>query len=132
MNEIKRSSKDTQFKHGNKASKGRPIGTKLIPDEVKQYNSKMIADTISKYITMEITELNEVIKNPNISVLDMFIARILATGVQKSDQAKLNFIFERMVGKVKDVIDHQSTDGSMSPKNLIVEFVDKDETPEVE
>lgn len=107
--------------------KGRPIGTKIVPDAVKKYNSVIIAETIAKYITMDIVQLNELIKDTSLPVLDMFIARILATGVAKSDQAKLNFIFERMVGKVPDKIDHMSSDGSMATKNLTVNFIDKDD-----
>jgi hypothetical protein len=107
--------------------KGRPVGTKIVPDEVKKYNSVIIADTISKYITMDLLQLNDVIKNPNLPVLDIFIARILATGVQKSDQAKLNFIFERMVGKVKDHVDVTSSDGSLAPNCLNINFIDKDD-----
>lgn len=95
--------------------KGRPSGTSHIPKEVKQYNSKIISEIMSKYITMDAAELEKIISDKSLPVIDIIIARILATSIQKSDSIRFNFILERMIGKVPDRIDHTSSDGTMSP-----------------
>ena len=74
----------------------------------------MIADCMSKYIGMSVEELGEVVKNSKLPVLDMLIARVLATGIQKADQSRFNFILERMIGKVKDEVDVTSNGNDLS------------------
>ena len=100
----KNGKKSTMFKPGNKASvgHGRPKGSVNVPPALKQMNAKIVSETMSKYINMDVAQLSEIIKDTSLPVLDMLVARILATGVQKSDQTRLNFILDRMVGKVPD------------------------------
>ena len=102
---------------------GRIVGSTVLPKEIKQYNSVSISHTMAKYISKTVAELAQFSKDKDLPVLDMLIVRILAKAIEKADQTRFNFILERMIGKVPDKIDHISSDGSLSPRCLKIEFV---------
>jgi hypothetical protein len=110
---------DHAFKKGQSGNPaGRRPGTTLIPKEIKVMGSKAIAESVAKYIGMGMDELYAVIKDPKAKVLDMMIAKICYESIRKGDQARLNALLDRMVGKVPDKIDH-TTNG----KSVMIQFV---------
>ena len=106
-----------QFEKGVSGNpNGRPKGTTLIPPELEVMNAKLISDTIAKYFDMDIGQLQEVIRHPETKMLDVMVCKIMYEAARKGDQAKMNALFERMVGKVAEKVDHTSSDKSMSPQ----------------
>lgn len=118
---------ECQFKKGMIANpNGRPKGTAVIPPGIKQFNSKMISEVMAKYISMDVAQLSEIIKDTSLPVLDMLVARILATGVQKADQTRFSFILDRMVGKVADKQEISQTTTSLTLEEYIKTLENKE------
>ena len=108
-----------QFKKGQSGNpNGRPKGTTLVPKELRTINNRLVAETMSKYLNCTAQELQDHFKDPATSALDLIILRVLVEGIRKADQAKMNAILERIIGKVPDKIDH-TTDG----KSVTIQFV---------
>ena len=123
----KKTKEECQFKKGMIANpNGRPKGTAVIPPSIKQFNSKMISEVMAKYISMDVAQLSEIIKDTSLPVLDMLVARILATGVQKADQTRFSFILDRMVGKVADKQEISQTTTNLTLEEYIKTLENKE------
>jgi hypothetical protein len=99
------------FALGNKAN---PKGGGAISPETRiirkitTENLKEIADVI---LDGNIEKLKEIITDPNSSVLKVWLAKAAATAIQKGDLGPLDTILNRSIGKVKDNINHSTSDG---------------------
>lgn len=89
--------------------KGRPkVSTQL--KEIKQLNANKLAELLNEFIHMDKQTLIERSKDPETSVFELIICSILKNAYDKGDQQRINFILDRLVGKVKDQVEH-SGDG---------------------
>lgn len=87
------------FEKGNKLSKGRP---RLDP-EAKQHvklTREKVELTFSRFIEMPIEELKAWILARQGSVLELMIARVIEKSIATGDHQRLNFLMDRLVGKV--------------------------------
>ena len=101
------------FKPGNP---GRPKGTPSLPKRIKEMNRAKIESLLRKYLSMTFEELGETAKDKKTSAIDLMIIKIITESIKKGDQTRLNFILDRMIGRVTDKLDVSSSDGSMSPQ----------------
>lgn len=90
-----------RFEKGNKAGKGRPpvpadlAGVQLLTqDHVKR--------KVTLFFEKPLDELRAIADSPSASSLDAIVAEILVKAKMYGDFARLNFLFERCIGKVKD------------------------------
>jgi hypothetical protein len=105
----------TSFKPGQS---GNPNGAPKLPPEVKEIRlltSQKITEMISKFIAATPEEIKAIATSPAATVLEIYIAKILMKGSNDGDTHRLDFLFNRVVGPVRQKIDHSSEDGSMSP-----------------
>lgn len=95
----------TSFKPGQS---GNPAGRPPHPPEIKQASqlSKTSFNAIlNKYLHCNASELEFVVTNPNIPVIDMVVCKILLESGNKGDHVRLNFLIERLLGKVKEEVE---------------------------
>ena len=91
------------FKKGEVANpKGRP----KVPEEIrmmKKFNREWVEVHITEMLKKSVTEIEEILKNKDHMSIDHFIARIILMGIIKGDSMRLNFLFDRVIGKVTNV-----------------------------
>ena len=90
-----------QFKKGAPPGPGRP----RLPDdlkELKELTKIALEKSVHKYTLMSIEELDKVSKDPNTIAIDRLILSILKQGIIKGDQQRATFLYDRIVGKVKE------------------------------
>lgn len=126
--EPNRPKNDTRFKPGNRASVGK--GRPKVPDELKakiRDNPLLTRDDfrfiIDKYMKLSTSAIQQEIQNPNLPAVEIMIAKIVAEGIKSGDTSKLNFLLDRHVGKVKEVIEQDITVRSVHEQ--IVDEIEK-------
>jgi hypothetical protein len=85
----------------------------------KMFNQLDLLRHCNDLIQMGQTELLKVAKDPDQPVIRVAVASILLHGIKKGDQARIEMILNRMVGKVKDIIDLSSSDGTMATQKQV-------------
>jgi len=112
--------KKYQFKPGQSGNPGGKI--KLPPDvrENKKYTAIAVTRLLNEFLNMSFEQIKERISAPGTPSLDLMIGKIVAEAVKTGDHARLNFIFDRMIGKVKETIEHKL------PKPTLVKLTDGD------
>ncbi len=91
------------FAPGN-ALGGRP----RLPGDVKEARRLTQIDlerTVNKYIYHDKDELKAAAAEPGTSMLDLIVISILAKAVQGGDPTRLDFLLNRVIGKVQDRIE---------------------------
>lgn len=95
------------YKKGNQYGKlgGRP---RKDPDvgAVMKINRTTVEACLAKYLGMPLEMLAVVMKDTTLPNIEHMVARIIYQGIKYGDQQKLNFLLERIVGKVRDQIEH--------------------------
>lgn len=101
----KRTAPGRPFKPGQS---GNPGGRPKLPEDVKQaklMNRIELTRLVNKLVRMTPDELTAAIKDSKASSMDIMIGRIIVKAVQQGDPVRLNFLLDRLVGKVKDEFD---------------------------
>ena len=96
-------------------------GRPRLSDEAKEYRKLTLDDYIklvTKTINMDVDQLNEVLKDKKATVLEKYVAKIAQLGGHGGDVNRLGFLLDRLIGPVKQKVDHTSSDGSMQPKGV--------------
>jgi hypothetical protein len=81
---------------------GNPSGRPPLPPELRDIvalSGQEVRRVIARYARMNRAELQEAIQKPEIPVLDLYIASILAQGIKLGDFARLAFLLDRTVGR---------------------------------
>lgn len=87
---------------------GHNIGRPKQPEDVREASNLSIVEaraTLSKYLKLTLTELEEAMKSRSIPSMDVWIARIVLLGLKNGDYQRLNFMFDRLIGKVTEKVD---------------------------
>ena len=91
------------FKTGHdKAGPGRP----KIPPEIRMASKltrRKLEAAMNRLLFKEKRELEDIIDSDFTTALDCALARILLLTARDGDQKRLDFFFDRLVGKVKEV-----------------------------
>lgn len=82
-----------RFKPGNPGG-GRPKGL-IRRDDIEA--------AITKFWKMTKAEVQAIIENPKATMGDLMIASVIAKAIDQGDQARVAFLLDRLVGKVKEV-----------------------------
>lgn len=101
------SGKGKPFEPGNKHGKGRP----KMPVEIKGLANLTKAEAtaaLSGVLKLNLEELELLVKDKTIPSLTQWAARIVLHGIKQGDQQRLNFMFDRLIGKVVDKVEHKS------------------------
>jgi len=114
-----------KFQPGNNANpKGRP---KLSFDhEMSRHLTKLkIESLISKYMDVPTEELKAILKNPGaLPSLEVYLVSVMAKGMTQGDVTRLEFLFNRSVGKVaeKQQVEHS---GSIIDTKTVTKTLEK-------
>jgi len=63
----------------------------------------------NKFISMTKEDLKAAVTNPNATMLELMVAKIVEQAISKGDQIRLTFILDRLIGKVPDKVEAQVT-----------------------
>lgn len=91
----------TPFKPGHPGGPGRPP----LPVEVREAKKMSKAEVDAKlcaFLGYTKGELEAIMKSPNSTMLELTVGSILLHAVKHGDASRLNFILDRVYGKVKD------------------------------
>lgn len=97
------------FKPGQKVPGcGRPA---LPPDvrEAKALQRNEVQILLTQMLEMDRSELQTIVNNPKEKAIRGLVASIVLHGIKKGDQMRMNFLLDRIVGKVKDEMEHTLT-----------------------
>jgi len=101
--------KGKPFKPGNSFGKGRP----KLPDDlagVQKLTPDIVQRIFAKFAMMTSVEMQAALKNPEATMIEIMVGSVVAKAAKEGDQSRFNFLLDRMVGKVKDVVEHQGAD----------------------
>lgn len=108
-------SKFEKGKSGNPA--GRPPMPKPI-QKLRKVSRDKIAKLCDKLTKIPIDEVERIYANPKTSSLESMLAGVISKAVRDKDQIALNALFDRMVGKVKDIQEYSARITQTSPNTL--------------
>ena len=106
-------------KNFEKGKSGNPNGapSKNVT-RARKLNKVLVTELLNKFINMSMKDLIVFIRNnvPNSKdtaafkgedpVIETMLASILVKAIQEGDQNRLNFIFDRLIGKVNDKVEY--------------------------
>lgn len=92
------------FEKGNPGGPGRP---KMPPDvkQAHQLSQNEIALILSELIKCDLDQLKAKLRDPKARVFDLAIASVLKFAIEKGDQMRIDFILNRLIGKVREPVD---------------------------
>ncbi len=116
----------TQFKPGNPGG-----GRKKTPEAVKKLQTAS-QEALVAMMKMSKEELAAKLADPKTDTTELMIGSIIAKAVKEGDQARLNFLWDRLFGKVKEVVeqttiakDYDPADYEEIPDNVLLKFAEK-------
>ncbi len=62
-----------------------------------------VSSVLGKFSNMSGTQLNEVLKDPKSTMLELMVAAVMAKAVKDGDPHRLDFLLQRSIGKVSDM-----------------------------
>lgn len=89
------------YQKGHPGGPGRPPHPPELK-EAKQYTRTEIEAVLTQALLLSDSELKLRLKDPDIRVLDKMVYTICAKGIDQGDPVRLNFLLDRIIGKVKD------------------------------
>lgn len=92
------------FKPGWEGGNGRP----RVPEDIKEARKITTIEVeriLTELMSMSPSELVQIKQNPKSTMLELMIHSILVNAVNKGDQQRLDFLLQRLIGKVKEKID---------------------------
>ena len=94
------------FKKGNPGGPGRP---RLEPElkAVQPLKKDEVRKRLTAYLRMNVGELEKIVDDKKRPSLDVWIAQLALKGIRDGDYTRMNFIFDRIVGRVKDEVEHK-------------------------
>jgi len=101
----------SQLKKFKKGHPGNPKGRPKIPDDLKRirkkYSKEVIQGMIAKCLDISVSKLEDILKNKENKIIDHLIGRVVLMGIVHGDHTRLNFILDRLIGKVTDKLEFE-------------------------
>lgn len=99
--------------------------TKTVPHDLRQARKLTKVEIeliINKYLYLPVGELSAAAIDPMIPTIETIVISILISAIKKGDHDRLNFVLDRLVGKVKEDVEHKVT---LSFHEQVVDFIGK-------
>lgn len=112
------------FTPGHKGYSGRP-NHKVT--EARRLNKERVLELLNEFSEKPFSELPSLIKNENTKSIEALVASVFYHGVKSGDHARLNFLLDRLIGKVKEEVDHTV---KIDLHTQIVDIISKIEEPD--
>lgn len=112
---------------------GRP---KMSPDlsKISHLTKEKLIIILNEFINLDRDELAAKLQNPKATMLELAVGHIIAKAAKEGDTLRLNFLFDRIVGKVTDVVhnvnlnlDADAEEYRVIPREALVKLVSGDE-----
>lgn len=101
-------------------------GRPKVPEELKkarQLNRFDFEKILNKYASMNGSEINLALKSGMLQILELIVAKILAKAYTDGDHRRMDFILDRMIGRVPDIQDTNPDPEATKPKiKTFIEF----------
>jgi len=84
---------------------GNPSGRPPLPEHlkgVKKMNKHQFESILNKYIHLSLNELIELLKGGDLPAIEAMVVKVLTEAVRKGDEKRLNFVLDRLIGKVQE------------------------------
>ncbi len=110
---------------GKNFEAGHEVRRPASPPEVRQLGLLTKAEALkclSKFLKYNIEELEVLLKDKKMSAMDHWAGRIVLNGIKNGDSVRLNFMLDRLIGKVTDKVEHSL------PRPLVIEYEDGTKT----
>ena len=110
--------KKTGGKNWQPGQSGNPKGYKGFPKDLKEarkLNQAELERLVNKYLYFSQEEMDAHVSQPDTPMIEHMVASIISLASTKGDQLRLDFILNRLIGKVKDQVE------LTLPKPFIVE-----------
>jgi len=109
-----------KFQKGNTFGKnGRPPAPPDIKG-AKELNKIMAERILNKFIFMPVSEIQAFLRDINNPAMEMAIARVLMEAINKGDQTRMEWLFSRLLGKMKEKVE---IEGEINFHKQIVDFI---------
>lgn len=127
----------SQFRSGNPGGPGRPKSpTELIM--MRNLTKDEARIILNKFLFWPLSELQAYLKDPGNPVIEYYIAKLIYQGISDGNVTPLNFLFERLLGRVVDKVEVTKPIptvieliGEESGKRIVLGTVDKIENIDV-
>jgi hypothetical protein len=102
-----------------KGQSGNPKGMPPLPPEVRQFK-KLTQDIIDEVgflvLDGDEAEIYKIVHDPKASTLKKWVASVALNGIQCGDMDSLDKLLNRLIGKVKDKVEHS---GAITLEDLV-------------
>lgn len=108
--------KKTGGRNWKKGQSGNPRGPAVAPPDIRGARALTRVEferVANKFLFSKKEEFQAAVRDPETPMLEMMIASIIQKGVIEGDERRMNFLLDRMVGKVVQPI--SAPDGSPMP-----------------
>ena len=88
-----------------------PLGRPKVPEDIKdarKMNKLEFERLLNKYLSMTAKEINEVLLHPETPSLDIIVCQVIIKAAARGDYLRLNFLLDRLIGKPKEIIQHEA------------------------
>jgi hypothetical protein len=109
---------DGTFVKGESGNPGGMPATAPDIKEIRKLNQAEAVRLLNKFNSWSMDELVAFCKDGSNTVLEMMVARIMIKGIKDGTPTNLNFLFDRLIGKVKDQVEHSF------PKPTVIKTLD--------
>lgn len=94
---------------GKDFTKGDPrAGRPSHPPDIKAASNLSMAEArakLTEYLKLTMPELEAAMKDRTKQAMDLWIIRIVLLGIKNGDHIRLNFMFDRLIGKVTEKVE---------------------------
>lgn len=108
---------------------GNPGGRPKLPDDIKEaraMNQVEVARTLDRFLNLTREQLRARLADSSASALDHLIGSIIVKGIHHGDQRRLDFLLDRIIGKVPTQVDAR-LEGSGAGDSFTAEFMSRDQ-----
>lgn len=104
---------------------GNPAGQTPLPADIKEarkLNKQEIERVLNKFLHLPLEELAAFVQDKRSPVLESLVARILLEAIKRGDQVRLEWVFQRLVGKIEEKI---NMTGEINVHRHVVEVINR-------
>jgi len=115
---------------------GNPSGRPKLPDDVLKLKKTTQAEAEASLIAMlrmSKEELSAKLNDPKTSMSELAIGSVIAKAVKEGDQSRLGFVWDRLFGKVKEIveqtninIEHDPEEYKAVPREALIKLISGD------